>query len=104
MNAPANIQPDEIRAFLGPIPDEERERREKLRSHRNAATAMISTCHSDTARLLAWQAIEWIAPHLYAPAPIEFLDRLIQLVTRLLKTAITAEDLEREMREAAGNA
>lgn len=104
MNAPANISIDEIRTLMGPIPDEEHERRAKLRSHRNAATAMISTCHSDTARLLAWQAIEWIAPYLYAPAPIEFLDRLIHLVSRLLRTAITAEDLEREMREAAGNA
>lgn len=104
MNAPANISIDEIRAFLGPIPDEEYVRREKLRGYRNAATAMISTCHSNTARTLAWEAIDWIAPTLYAPASIEFLDRLIQLVSRLLRTAITAEDLERYMREAAGNA
>lgn len=104
MNAPANISIDEIRTLMGPISADEHERRAKLRSHRNAATAMISTCQSNTARTLAWEAIDWIAPYLYAPAPIEFLDRLIQLVSRLLRTAITAEDLERDLREAASDA
>lgn len=104
MNAPAKIQLDrldEIRTLMGPISDEEHERRAKLRSYRNAASAMISVTKSDTARVLAWQAIDWISPYLYAPAPIEFLDALIQLVSRLLRTAITAEDLDRILREAA---
>lgn len=104
MNAPTNTHFDEIRTLLGPISDDEHERRAKLRSHRNAATAMISTCRSDTARILAWEAIQWISPYLYAPAPVEFLDMLIHLVSRLLRTAITAEDLERVLREAADNA
>lgn len=103
MNAPAKIsldRLDEIRVLMGPISDDEYERRAKLRSYRNAATAMISTCRSDTARILAWQAIEWIAPHLYAPASIDHLDGLLHLVSRLLRTAITAEDFERILREA----
>ena len=103
MNTPANIRRDEICVIMGPISDDEHERRAKLRSHRNAAMAMISTCRSDTARILAWQAIEWIAPHIYAPASIEHLDGLLHLVSRLLRTAITAEDFERTLREAADN-
>jgi hypothetical protein len=104
MNAPASInldRPDELRTLMGPISDEEYERRAKLRAFRNAASAMISATQSDTARVLAWQAIDWISPYLYAPVPLEFLDRLNQLVSRLLRTAITAEDLDRLLREAA---
>lgn len=101
MNAPANIPIDEIRTLMGPISADEHERRAKLRSYRNAASAMISATKSDTARILAWQAIEWISPHLYAPAPIEFLDALNQLASRLLRTALTAEDLDRLLREAS---
>lgn len=104
MNAPASIKLDrldEIRALMGSISDDEYERRAKLRSYRNAASAMISTTESDTARVLAWQAIEWISPYLYAPAPVEFLDALNQLVSRLLRTALTAEDLDRILRGAA---
>lgn len=104
MNAPVTIRLDpldEIRTLMGPISDDECERRAKLRAYRNVATAMISTTQSDTARVLAWQAIEWISPNLYAPAPIDFLDALNQLVSRLLRTALTAEDLDRILREAA---
>jgi hypothetical protein len=104
MNAPANIRLDCIRTFMGPIPDEEYARRAKLRSYRNAATAMIAETQSETARILAWQAIEWISPNLYAPAPIEWLDKLIILVGRLLKTAITAEDLDQLLEQAAADA
>lgn len=107
MNAPVTIRLDpldEIRTLMGPISDDEYERRAKLRSFRNVATAMISVTQSDTARILAWQAIEWISPYLYTPAPVEFLDMLINLVSRLLRTAITAEDLERVLRVAADNA
>lgn len=103
MNAPANIKLDEIRTLMGPISAEEYERRAKLRSYRNAATAMISATQSDTARTLAWAALDWITPWLYAPAPAEFLDMLTSLVSRLLRTAITAEDLERILREAASD-
>jgi len=91
MNAPATFnldQLDDIRTLMGPIADDEYERRAKLRSYRNAATAMISATQSDTARTLAWAALDWITPWLYAPAPAEFLDMLTSLVSRLLRTAI----------------
>lgn len=101
MNAPVSIKLSPVEVFMGPLPDDERELREKLRSYREAASAMISTTQSDTARLLAWQAIEWISPWLYAPAPIEWLSKLQHLVSRLLRTAITAEDLEAMLREAS---
>lgn len=104
MNAPANIKLDEIRTFMGPIPDDEYERRAKMRSYRNAATAMIATTPSDTARLLAWKAIEWISPNLYAPAPVEWLEKINHLVSRLLHTAMTADELDRILIEAATDA
>ena len=106
MNAPANInldRLDEIRTLLGPISDEEYDRRAKLRAYRNAATAMIANTQSDTARILAWQVIEWLSPFLYAPAPVEWLDKLGHLASRLLRTAMTAEELDSILREA-GNA
>jgi hypothetical protein len=101
MNASEMISLDEIRTFLGPIPPEEYERRHKLRSYRNTATAMIGATHSDTARALAWHVIEWASPNLYAPAPLEWLDLLNLLASRLLKTAQTAEELDRLIQEAS---
>lgn len=101
MNAPSRLAADDILTFMGPIPDDEYARRAKLRAFRNAATAMIASTESDTARALAWTAIEWITPTLYSPAPIDWLDKVNHLVGRLLKTAITAEDLDRLLREAS---
>lgn len=100
MNAAAIPPLDEISTFLGAIPPEEYKRRCKLRSYRNTATAMISATHSDTARALAWHVIDWVSPNLYAPAPLEWLDLLNLLASRLLKTAQTAEELDRLIKEA----
>ena len=61
---------------------------------------MVGSTSSDTARLLAWEAVEWITPNLYAPAPLEWLDKVTKLVSRLLKTAMTAEELDRLLQEA----
>ena len=99
MNAPLKL--DTLATLLGPIPDEERERRAKLMAYRNAASAMIAQTRSDTARSLAFLACDWIAPFLFdRAAPVAFLDRLTVLVSRLLKTAITAEELDGLLREA----
>lgn len=99
MNAPANI--DTLRTILGELPAEEYERRAKLLAYRNAAAGMIAQTQSDTARALAWMAGDWIAPFLFdRAAPVEFLDRLTVLVSRLLKTAISAEEIDRLLQEA----
>jgi hypothetical protein len=103
VSAPATAKPDEITPFLGAIPAEEFERRAKLRSFRNAASAMIARTPSDTARYLAWEVIEWATPNLYAPAPLEWLDQLNLLAKRLLVTAMQAEELHALMMEAAGH-
>lgn len=95
---------DEFRAILGAIQDEEYQRRAKLRSYRNVATILVSNTSSTTARRLAWEAIEWISPNLYAPAPIQYLDLLISGVSRLLRTALTFEDLEDFIRDAERDA
>ncbi|UVI39240.1 hypothetical protein [Qipengyuania spongiae] len=99
MNAQTTIKLDEIETFLGPIPADERERREKLRSYRNAASAMLATTRCDTSRHLAWTAIEWISPNIYAPAPIEWLDKLNLLARRLMLTALTAQEMDDLLRE-----
>jgi hypothetical protein len=101
MNAPATIKPDEITTFLGLIPAEEYERRAKLRSYRNAASALIARTPSDTARYLAWEVIEWATPNLYAPAPLEWLDQLNVLAKRLMVTAMQAEQMHAMLMEAA---
>ncbi|UVI39333.1 hypothetical protein [Qipengyuania spongiae] len=99
MNAQTTIKPDEIYTFLGTIPDDEYERRAKLRSYRNAASAMLATTRCDTARQLAWTAIEWISPNLYNPCPLEWLDKLNQLAKRLMLTAMQAQEMDDLLRE-----
>ncbi len=102
MNAPANIDP--LRTILGDLPPDEYERRAKLMAYRNAASGMIAQTQSSTARTLAFMACDWIAPFLFDRAvPVEFLDRLTVLVSRLLKTAISAEEIDRLLQEAERN-
>lgn len=103
MNAPANLNPaklDEIRTFLGNVPPDEYEARAKLRSYRNAASAMIASTDCDTARLLAWQVIEWATPNLYSPCPLAWLEQLNLLSKRLMLTALQAEEMQRLLQEA----
>lgn len=104
MNAPATSgQLDEIRTFLGELPPEEYEARAKLRSYRNAATAMIASTQCHTARLLAWQVIEWASENLYAPAPLEWLEQLNLLSKRLMLTAMQAEQMADLLKQAASH-
>jgi hypothetical protein len=103
MNSPATVKPDEITTFLGPIPAEEFERRDKLRSYRNTASALVAKTESDTARYLGWEVIEWASVNLYAPAPLEWLDQLNLLAKRLLLTAMQAEQMH-DMLKGAANA
>lgn len=101
MNAPATIKPDSLTTILGPIPEAERERRAKLMALRNAAGAMVGQTKSDTARTLAWLASDWAHPFIFdRAAPIEFLDKVNQLVSRLMPTAFTAEEIDALLREA----
>lgn len=102
MNAPATVKLDEISTFLGTIPAEEYERRALLRKHRNAASAMVASTQSDTARALAWTVIEWASPYLYQPGlPLDWLDRLNLLSKRLMLTAMQAEEMDDLLQEAA---
>jgi hypothetical protein len=94
--------PDAISTFLGSVPAEERERREKLSSYRNAATAFVARTESDTARLLAWEVVNWATPFVYAPGvSLDWLDRLNQLSKRLMLTALQAEEMDDILREAS---
>ena len=84
---------DDIRCFLPGIAADEYARRAKLRSYRNAASGMIASTKSDTARQLAWVVVEYATPNLYAPAPPEWLDTLNQFCKRLMLTAMQAEEM-----------
>lgn len=101
MNARATIPLDAIRTFLGAIPDDEHERRRKLESYRNAASALVARTDCDTARQLAWLVIEWATPFLYTPAPLEWLEQLNQLAKRLMLTALQAEQMDDLLKGAA---
>ena len=96
MNAPVTIDRDDIRTFLPGIPADEYEKRAKLRSYRNAATAMRTNTDSDTARGLANVAIEYATGALYAPGATDVLDDLNKLCKRLMLTAMQAEQIDLE--------
>ena len=87
------MKSDEITTFLGEIPPEEFERRAKLRSFRNAATAMIASTDCDNARALAWMANDYATEALFCPAAAEALDDLNQLCRRLMLVALQAEQM-----------
>ena len=99
MNAQSHIRPDEIHTFLGNVPPEEYELRSKLRSYRNAATAMVGTTPSNTARHLAWTVIEWASPNLYSPAPLDWLSEVNLLCQRLMVTAMQVEKMDLLLQE-----
>ncbi|MBU2340027.1 MAG: hypothetical protein KKE77_02140 [Alphaproteobacteria bacterium] len=101
MNALTAIKPDDITTFLGSIPAEEYERRAKLRSYRNAASGMIASTESGTARQLAWLVVEYATPNLYAEAPAEWLDKLNLLSKRLMLTAMQVEEMDLLLREVS---
>jgi hypothetical protein len=85
---------DDIRTFLPGIGDEEHALRAKLRALRNTANAMISNTESDTARQLAWIVVDCATPALYAPGtPVAFAD-LNKFCTRLMLTAMQAENMD----------
>lgn len=94
MSAPTTIERDDIRTFLPTIGEEEYARRAKLRSLRNAATAMITATESPTARGLAWIASDYSTEALYAPAAADALDDLNKFCTRLMLTAMQAEQID----------
>lgn len=105
MNAPAtiplvqhNAAPlDDIRTFLGNIPADEYEARAKLRSFRNAASAMIASTDSADARRLAWMATETITPLLFCPGlDTAELVEVGKFAKRLMLTAMQAEQLRDE--------
>lgn len=87
---------DDIRTFLPGVSEEEHARRSKLRELRNAATAMVNSTDSDSARSLAWMTIEYATGALYAPGATDALDDLNKLCTRLMLTAMQAEQLDLE--------
>lgn len=93
VNAPATFPLDDITTFLGKLPPDEYKERARLRSYRNAASAMIARTESADARCLAWMAAESITRLIYAPADCEELAELGTFAKRLMITAMQAEQL-----------
>lgn len=90
----AKIYPDDIATFLPDLPPEEYELRAKLRSYRNAATAMVHNTESSNARALAWMVIEYVTEAIYAPSFTSVLPELGRLCNRLMLTAMQIEEIE----------
>ncbi|WP_394729056.1 hypothetical protein [Altererythrobacter sp. GH1-8] len=94
MNAAVMLDRDDIRVFLPNIGEAEHALRAKMRSYRNAASAMVSRTESDTARQLAWIVVEYGCANLYAPATEPELEDLNKLFKRLMITAIHVENID----------
>lgn len=85
---------DDIRCFLPGIGEEEYARRDKIRSMRNVAAAMIAKTESSAARQLAWLCSEFATEAVYAPLEASLLDDVGKFCHRLMITAMHAERLE----------
>src|SRR5690348_7565120 len=94
MNAPAKL--DEFEIFMPGLSPSEREKRAKLRSLRNTATALVNSTDSDNARALGWMVVEYATGSLYAPGAADALDEINQLCARLIKVAVQAEQIDLE--------
>lgn len=97
MNAPATIaEVNDILTFLPGCRGEEYELRAKLKARRNAASALISSTESATARCLAWLTVETATEWLYRPADVPTLQEIGRFAHRCLVTAVQAEQLADE--------
>jgi hypothetical protein len=94
MNAPTTIESGgEILTFLPDCHGEEFELRHKLRARRNAASALIASTQSETARCLAWLTVETATEWLYRPADVPTLQEIGRFAHRCLLTAVQAEQM-----------
>lgn len=93
---PPDPQPaalDDIRIFLGNIPDDEYAARLALRTARNAASWRVTSADSAHARSLLWMCSEAAAQWVYAPADVEWLAQVAKYCRSLLAMASQAENL-----------
>ena len=95
MNAFTTIsKADDIQTFLPGIGEEEYQLRDKVRSMRNCAAALIVKTHSDTARALGWICSDYATAHIYAGVDHAALAEIIRFCNRLLVTAMQAEAID----------
>lgn len=88
---PPNL--DDIRVYLGSIPDDEYAARAKLRTARNAASWRVNSVESGHARTLLWMCSSAAAAWVYAPADVEWLTSVADYCLGLLAMADHAEIL-----------
>lgn len=85
---------DDLAIFLGDIPADEREQRERIRQLRNAAAWKMRQTHSRDAGNYCWIATDVATAWIYAPTDVESLTKVATYLRRLLVVAGMAEDLE----------
>lgn len=90
---PRNL--DDIRVFLGEIPEEEHQLRMRLRSARNCASFRLTTAESEHARQLLWICCETASAWVYAPADDAVLKNISEYCRRLMIVAEQAEAIAR---------
>ena len=93
MSEPTIAPLDDIATFLPGITSDEYELRAKLRSYRNAATAMVHNTDRNNARAPAWMVIEYVSDTIYAPAHPDIVPALRQLCRWLMPAAMQIEEL-----------
>ncbi len=86
-------QLDDIRVFLGTIPDDEYEARRRIRVCLNAAAYKLSQTDSQHARALCSMVTEAAIFWRYRPAAIEALDHAVAYMRNLLTLADQAEEM-----------
>lgn len=92
--APVSAPPqDDIRVFLGPIPEAEYEQRRRIRTCRNAAAYKLVQTESQHARDLCNMVTEAATYWIYRPAPLDTLTKASVYMMGLLKLADQVEDL-----------
>lgn len=84
---------DDIRVFLGPIPEREYEVRQRIRTCRNAAAFKLVNTDSPHTRDLCNMVTETATYWIYRPAPLYTLDKALAYMAGLLKLADSVEEL-----------
>jgi hypothetical protein len=84
---------DDIRIYLGSIPDDEYAARSALRTARNASSWRVTSAESPHARQLLWMCSEAATQWVYAPADVDWLASVAKYCRSLLAMANQAENL-----------
>lgn len=85
---------DDITTFMGHLPPDEYEQRQRLRACRNAASFKVTRVECSDARALCWIVNERASAWVYTPASMEALTEIVRLCHRLLTVVDHLEEIQ----------